>query len=285
MSKHTEEAIDKVLAGLRDADTPAGMEGRILETLQHRASVRPRPGWRRFRPEWLPVPVRPIAVESVAWGVALAGVFAVVLAVPAIRLLGHVLGSASAPSKRISGPVVASVPSAAPEMAGKSAHLPFQPVARSMRISKQDVNAQRAEVANESDSLAMDEMHAASHPAPPMPLTQQEKLLLRIAHKTEPIELAMLDPKLQAAEDSEERAEFQRFFERSPPAQATAAQAAAEQPAPQQSTTEQATPGQPTAPGQPIVDSATPEQQVQEQTTPEQLAPDPSTTPQPTPRQ
>ena len=212
MSKHTEEAIDKVLAGLRDADAPAGMEGRILETLQHRASVRPRPGWRRFRPEWLIAPVRPAANRSLAWGVALASVLAIVLAVPAVRRFGHVLGSASAPSKRISGPVVASVPSAAPEMAGKSAHLPFQPVTRSMRISKQEVNAQRAEVASESDSLAMYEMHAASHPAPPMPLTQQEKLLLRIAHRGDPIEFAELNPAQRDAQYAEEMAEVHRFF-------------------------------------------------------------------------
>jgi hypothetical protein len=56
-------------------------------------------------------------------------------------------------------------------------------------------------------------MHGASYPAPPMPLTEQEKLLLRIAHKSDPVELAMLDPVVRAARDAEEKAEVKNFFE------------------------------------------------------------------------
>jgi DNA-directed RNA polymerase specialized sigma24 family protein len=41
----------------------------------------------------------------------------------------------------------------------------------------------RAKVIRSSDSEALREMQTASYPAPPMPLTEQEKLLLRIAHK------------------------------------------------------------------------------------------------------
>ncbi len=55
-------------------------------------------------------------------------------------------------------------------------------------------------------------MRAASFPAPPMPLTEQEKLLLRLRHKNDPVELAMLDPKLRELQDAQEKAEFQRFF-------------------------------------------------------------------------
>ena len=55
-------------------------------------------------------------------------------------------------------------------------------------------------------------MRAASYPAPPAPLTQEEKLLLRIAHKGDPQELALLNPVLRAARDAEEKAEVERFF-------------------------------------------------------------------------
>ncbi len=280
--KKPEEAIEKVLAGLRGPDAPDGMERRILAALEDRASGQSRSGWRRWRPMWLVAPVRP-AVRPMAWGVALAGVFVVAVTIPAIRRFGHVPG----PSKMISAPVVASVPPAAPEMAARSAQLSLPRAAvRLMKTASPEgkVSARGAGVVSESDSLAVDEMHAASHPAPPMPLTEQERLLLRIAHKTEPIELAMLDPKLQAAQDSEERVEFQRFFGGST-VPAKAAQTVAEQAAPQQSTAapQQSTPEQAT-PAQPITNPSTPEQ-VQEQTTPEQLAPDPSTTPQPTQKQ
>jgi hypothetical protein len=57
-------------------------------------------------------------------------------------------------------------------------------------------------------------MHAASFPAPPMPLTEQEKLLLRIVHRGDPVEMAMLDPAVRAARDAEEKADVARFFER-----------------------------------------------------------------------
>jgi hypothetical protein len=216
--KDPEEAIEKVLAGLRNPDAPVGMERRILEALQDRAAVRSRSGWRRFRPTWLVASAHPAAVRSVAWGIALAVVFAVALAVPAIRRLGHLLAPANAPAKMISAPV-ASLPPAAPEIAAKSAQLPPRSGVRLMKtaIPKQRVNAQRAVVASESDSLtmdslALDEMHAASHPAPPMPLTEQEKMLLRIAHKGDPVEFAELDPVQRSARDAEEKAEVQRFF-------------------------------------------------------------------------
>ena len=40
MKKSSEDAIGQVLAGLRDAEAPIGMERRILETAQDRASVK-----------------------------------------------------------------------------------------------------------------------------------------------------------------------------------------------------------------------------------------------------
>src|SRR5580700_2837108 len=120
-------------------------------------------------------------------------------------------------------------------------------------------------------------MHAASRPAPPMPLTEQERLLLRLVHKDDPVELAMLDSmldsKIRALQDSEDKAEFQTFFGQSPK------QAAPEQPmtgqaAPQPSPTEQIAPGQTTTdqalPAQPGTEQADPEQRVPEQTVPEQ---------------
>jgi hypothetical protein len=44
-------------------------------------------------------------------------------------------------------------------------------------------------------------------------LTEQEKLLLRIVHRSDPEELAMLNNEMRAKQEAEGRAEFQRFFE------------------------------------------------------------------------
>jgi deoxyadenosine/deoxycytidine kinase len=47
-----------------------------------------------------------------------------------------------------------------------------------------------------------------------MPLTEQEKLLLRIAHRGDPVEVAMLDPNQRSLEEMKEKAEYQSFFAR-----------------------------------------------------------------------
>jgi hypothetical protein len=243
--KNPEEAMEKVLTGLRDVDAPAGMERSILRALEERAVVQSRSDWRRFWPVWLVMPVRPVVIGIVTCGVALAGVVAVVLAVPAIRRVGRApvqLKSEAAPVEP-----VRSVPSAAvANDAGSS--LPGRDVrfvAKAKLVSAAAVNS--------TDSAAL---RAVSYPAPPMPLTEQEKLLLRVAHKGDPVEFAMLDPKLRAVKDSEEKTQFQSFFAPSAFELAALAQATADQ--------------------------SMQEQPVQEQAAPEKFAPDQSSTQQPT---
>jgi hypothetical protein len=46
-----------------------------------------------------------------------------------------------------------------------------------------------------------------------MPLTEQEKLLLRVVHHGAPEELAMLNNDARAKQEADSQAEFQRFFE------------------------------------------------------------------------
>jgi hypothetical protein len=292
------EAIEKVLTGLRDAEAPAGMERRILDGLEERAAVRSRSGWRQLLPVWLVSPARPIAVGSLACGVALAGIFVVALAIPAIRRLGH----APEQSKRNIAPVE-SVPSMNSEVAKRAQPASSRSGVRSPGIKEQEkTNEGSAEGVLDSDSVALEDMHAASQPAPPMPLTEQERLLLRLVHKDDPVELAMLDSKVRALQDLEDKAEFQRFFgqstkqptpEPSMTEQAAPQQSTTEQIAPEQSTTDQAMPAQPgtekespeqPVPEQQVPEQSTPEQPTQPQAIPEKSAPDQSTTQQTTPR-
>jgi len=297
--KNSEEAIEKVLAGLRDAEAPAGMERRILDQLEERAAVRSRSGWRRLLPLWLVASTRPVAVGSLVCGVALAGIFAVALAIPAIRRLGH----APTQARRSPAPV-GSLALGASQVAAKSA----EPVSsrsgvRSLekKTAEGKTNAGSAEAVLDRDAVALEEMHAPSRPAPPMPLTEQERLLLRLVHKDDPVELAMLeamlDSKLRALQDLKDKAEFQRFFgdstrqaapEQSVTEQAVPQQSTTEQVVPGQSTTEQAGPGQPgteqSTPEEPAPEQQVPEQPAQPQATPEKVGPDQSTTQQATPR-
>ena len=124
--------------------------------------------------------------------------------------------------------------------------------------------------ANSEDSLAMSEMRAASFPAPTMPLTEQERLFLRMTRRGDAVELAALDPHLRELEEREEKAEFQRFFAK-PPLAATVGE---------RSLPGQPLPGQPEDPSIPqaAAEQATPvaqEQASPDVETPKQTSPDP----------
>jgi hypothetical protein len=282
------EAMEKVLAGLREAEAPAGMERRILDALEdgllERAAVRSRFGWRELLPVWMVAPARPVVVGSLVCGVALAGLIVVALAIPAIRRPGN----APVQSKRKVAPVE-SLASANSEVAKSAQPTSLRSGSRppAERKTEAKTNAGGAEAVLDSDAVALEEMHAASQPAPPMPLTEQEKLLLRLVHKDDPVELAMLGSEVRALRDLEDKAEFQRFFGQSTK-QPAPEQPTMEQTAPQQSTTEQATPTQPgteqSTPEQPVPEQPVPEQPAQQPATPEKFAPDQSTTQQATPR-
>jgi hypothetical protein len=291
--KNCGEAIDRVLAGLRDADAAAGMERRILDGLEKRALAETRSGWRGWLPVWLVAPARPVAVGTLGFGVALAGIFVVALAIPAIRRLAH------GPDQTQKNSAPAGSPALAPEVARELAGRSVQPASlRSGVRSLEKIRAEEGtdaggvEDVRDSDSAALENMRAASRPAPPMPLTEQERLLLRLVHKDDPVELAMLDSKVRALQDSEDKAEFQRFFGQVS-RQAAPDPSVTEQAAPQQST-EQVVPGQsateqalpPAQPGteQAVPEKTVPEQPAQPQTTPENFAPDQSTTQQATPK-
>jgi hypothetical protein len=67
------------------------------------------------------------------------------------------------------------------------------------------------------DTLALAETLAPSHPAPPMPLTAQEHLLILATRQGQPIELAELEtlrkPALQAAAEARQNATIRRYAE------------------------------------------------------------------------
>jgi hypothetical protein len=206
MMKDPEEAIEKVLAGLRRTSAPIGMDRRIMEALETRASGQSRWGWQR----WPLASVHPGTTRSTKWSVGVSVVCVVVLTVTA----NHRLTLVDSPSKRISS-FVATIPPVASAVAMTSSQAtPFRLGVRRVKTTKPErkVSVEKAGVAGDSESIAVEEMRAASHPPPPMPLTEQEKLLLRIAYKDDPVEVAALNPAVRAARYEEEKAEVQRFF-------------------------------------------------------------------------
>ena len=55
-------------------------------------------------------------------------------------------------------------------------------------------------------------VETASYPAPPLPLTEQERLLLRLAHRRDAENMAVLNREVQAAQMAKATAQFQQFF-------------------------------------------------------------------------
>jgi hypothetical protein len=220
MNNNPDPIIDRVLQGLRDTEAPAGMERRILHTLQNPASVQPQSSWRRLLPVWVVNPSRPAAAWFLAGGIAFAMIFAVALALrPAIRKGSH--PAAHSPTQANANLAsVGSLPPATPQAVVETEPPPRPaPAAHSIRKPNPRQASAIAPDASgpDADSIALSETRALSFPAPPMPLTEQEKLFLRIVQRGDPVELAMLNPEMRARQQATGDAEFQKFFEPTPP--------------------------------------------------------------------
>ncbi len=183
--KGPEEAIEKVLASLREAEAPAGMERRILKEIHGRAAE----GYRARQVRW-------------SWpllsGAVLAVVVAVTVAIPSVRWVhrpGHVrtLSEVS--------------PTRSPESAAGGAQ-------ERLTVSRGRTGVRRVRLERGKHAAARPERIAAGYPAPLLPLTEQEKLLVRVAHAHDSAEIAMLNPLVLARWDAEEKDQFRRFFER-----------------------------------------------------------------------
>ena len=184
-----ETSINRVLTGFRTATPTEGIEHRILRVLEKRATAPSR--WRFTVPA--------------TWAFAAASIATVVLC----SAHQHRQGTA-----RIASPPSPLAPGSKPLRDARDKLAKSQsPMARmyiSNHVSKTTTAA--PEPMSTEDALAVYESQAPSHPAPPMPLTEQEQLLVRILRKGDPVELAMLDPKLRSSEEASSRADFDRFF-------------------------------------------------------------------------
>ena len=204
--KRAEDTIARVLAGLGEVEPAPGLEERlhrrVREASRERASTRRGLGV-CFRGAW-------------RLGAGLAAcvmVFAVVaLTMQRLAQRGSV-GSESTASANLRTGVPGGVHAAknaqskplAAESRGRGAA--GSSYAKQVDL-KQARNAQRASFEREGPA----EITRVSFPAPPMPLLEQERLLLRVAHHGRPEEVAMLEVVRKAAEDGKETEAFQEFF-------------------------------------------------------------------------
>jgi hypothetical protein len=150
-----DERIERLMAGLRDAEPSPGMKRRILEAMEaHQA--RPSP--------WLSCP----------------------------------------PVSKVNQP---SHPPA-------NVRQRTQPVAVAHKDSiGPRRSAPRVAARRPRDLTALSDVPSAGFPAPPLPLTEQERMLLRVARRDDAKNKALLNPDLQAAQSAKNTEQFQHFFE------------------------------------------------------------------------
>jgi hypothetical protein len=207
MMNSSEEAIQKVLAGLRGCDVPPQIEQRILKAVEHQASAESRSGWHWRRPLWL-VNLGALTVSRRSFfGVIVTGMFVVALTIPLLHR-AHRIGDKASQVKNVASPQVGPQSLAALNPGANSATV--LPTASHFQSSRKK-RERPVGVARHSDSLALRELHAASRPAPPLPLTREEEMLLRLIHTASPQELAMLNFQ-RAKHEAEADADFQQFF-------------------------------------------------------------------------
>jgi hypothetical protein len=174
--RDADKMIQRLLAGLQDAEPSAGLERRILEAMDAHESIALGLRWRYGISPWL---LRPSASISLGFALLLAAFLAV-----------HGHRHAPPESRQLTMPKV---------MAQKAPLVPQPP-------SLVPVRHQRRKVAPAGET------QTAGYPAPPLPLTEQEKLLLRLAHRGDAANIATLNRDVQAAQSAKATEQFQQFF-------------------------------------------------------------------------
>jgi len=220
--------IDRALSTLRDAQPRPGLEGRILASLEHRTATPQPAGFH-------------LSAHLALW----TATAATIVAVASMMILHHrttvtvqsakssvILSEArSAQSKNPDTirSTTASEPFSTSNLTHTAALTTHTSSSRPERVARSGEtpvfeNAAITEPPNAAstiptDAQALADLHAPSHPAPPLPLTPQEKLFLRMLRYGNATQLAELNPIVRAQHDDDETTAFKAFFPDPPPLQ------------------------------------------------------------------
>jgi len=200
MRKTSDQLIDQTLAALRDTTTPTGMERRILHAVEHRAATTPP------RHPW-------------AWSLTTTALAALLLSLATLSLHHHqtnatTLSATTASAFNSQLTARSSQLDARPALSSSSPTLLLTTSPLKTHNSTKPALLQPTPkpLLCDCDPVALAESRAPSQPAPPLPLTDQEKLLRRIVDKGDPIQLAELNASTRAAHVDADKAAFQSFF-------------------------------------------------------------------------
>ncbi len=199
MKELEQEAMDRVLSGLRRAEPHAGLEQRVELALERRKTA--DLGGKKLNARLL-------------WTFSGGGLALATAILVAVSLLGsqrrferrgkdQANPSSHAQASEVQRSVIENL---TPER-GASAIQPAKHLSRPHRM--------RAGTATRAATFASNEVSASflpSSPAPPAPLTEQERLLLKIAPHSGAADLALLNPEKREEVARAETTEFQNFF-------------------------------------------------------------------------
>ena len=194
--------LEAILKGLRDAQPAPGLEGRLLAALACDPAAARRAGRRRWLPLLPPIAGGALSLRRSAW--ALSAVVAVFLALPVAFMSRREIAPRAAPGAQATHDTrrPAATTATTANAAGEEA--------RPARVAVGSLPRPHARQPGSKAALAED--RAATYPAPPMALTAQEKLLLRVAHRRDLQQSALLNPSLRASVEDARQEEFHRFF-------------------------------------------------------------------------
>lgn len=225
---HPDARINHVLEALRTTEPPAGLEQRIAARLAQAAEAR-----QASVPQTRPLITTDISAEPSIFTTILnavkaprilltparlytaAAALTLLLTLTTVNLLHHNTPTTTAQSKPIPNAPTQSA-KLAQASAAANTHVPqaFSLRSHSSAKSAEALTSAPAQTPD-LDTIALAETRAPSRPAPPMPLTSQERLMLAATRPGQPIELAELDiaraPFLHAAAEYREEASIQRY--------------------------------------------------------------------------
>jgi hypothetical protein len=188
---NSDQDLKRILNALRDTEPPSAMQQRVLAAVAQREAAPSRPFLWSF--------------AALAATVGIAAILAI-----------HPMPRGTHSAREIKAPPEASVSQVA---ATANAPQPLVPHA-SAKAPAGNIPAQTTrrphQLLCDCDPTALAEANAPSMPAPELPLTEQEKLLRRIARHPDPVEVAELTPAAREAKIAADSDDFKAFF--TPPA-------------------------------------------------------------------
>jgi hypothetical protein len=224
--------IDRALSALRDAQPGHGLEGRILASLEHR-TITAQPLRSHF------------SIHLALWTATAAAILAIasmtILHYRVVRTRNAVILSEASHSDAKSKDPNAARATTNPEprstttLAHPTQTVSSRPERRSLAAVRSgetcisdhrdagcpalDAERQDGAATTPTDAQLLADLHAPSHPAPPLPLTSEEKLFLRMLRYGNLTQLAELNPEVRAKQSADETAAFKAFFPDPPPLQ------------------------------------------------------------------